>query len=219
MTRVVIADDHPLMRGGIRLLLEQESDMEVVGEAADGEEAVRLAVEKGADVVLMDIEMPGVDGLEATRRLQKQRPEAKVLALTIHGEPEYVEGLLAAGAHGYLLKSSSDSVVKGAVRLVSLGEMVLDWDIVRPVAKRSRALGAEQVDVLQKGPVLTERQLLVLKWISGGMANREIAQRLGVAERTAKLYVSELLEKFDVQRRSALAGRAIRLGILDISDM
>ena len=219
MTRVVIADDHPLMRGGIRLLLEQESDMEVVGEAADGEEAVRLAVEKGADVVLMDVEMPGVDGLEATRRLQKQRPEAKVLALTIHDEPEYVEGLLAAGAHGYLLKGSSDSVVKEAVRLASLGEMVLDWDIVRAVAKRSRALGVGQVDVLQKGPVLTERQLLVLRWISGGMANTEISKRLGVSERTAKSYVSELLEKFDVQRRSALAGRAIRLGILDISDM
>jgi DNA-binding NarL/FixJ family response regulator len=189
MIRVLMADDHPLIRQGIRALLEQQPDMQVVGEAGDGEEAVRLAKETEPDVALMDIGMPKMDGLEATRQIKEQSPDTRILVLTIHDEEEYVEGLLKAGAGGYMLKSSYGASLVEAVRLVNLGQMVLDPATARAlVNKVGGTNGAHAATGGEEG--LSSRQMQLLRWLARGMTTREMAEQSGVSERTVKGHVA-----------------------------
>jgi DNA-binding NarL/FixJ family response regulator len=196
--RVVIADDQPMMRAGFKAVLEAAGDIEVVGEASDGEEAVRAALEFAPDVVLMDIRMPGMDGIEATRRLPRQR----VLILTTFGLDEYILRALRAGASGFLLKDAPTQEVVAAVRAVAAGDAVLSTAVTRQlldqVAKRLPAAVSRRPDELD---LLTEREQEVLRMLANGLSNAEIAAALVVSEATVKSHVSHLLGKLGLRDR------------------
>jgi DNA-binding NarL/FixJ family response regulator len=197
--RVVIADDQPMMRAGFKAVLEAAGDIDVVAEAADGEEAVRAATEHSPDVVLMDIRMPGVDGIEATRRLPRQR----VLILTTFGLDQYILEALRAGASGFLLKDAPTAEVVAAVRAVAAGDAVLSGAVTRQLLDQvARRLPAAAVsrdgDELAS---LTEREREVLRMLANGLSNAEIASALVVSEATVKSHVSHLLGKLGLRDR------------------
>jgi DNA-binding NarL/FixJ family response regulator len=196
--RVVIADDQPMMRAGFKAVLEAAGDIEVVGEASDGEQAVRAALEFAPDVVLMDIRMPGMDGIEATRRLPRQR----VLILTTFGLDQYILEALRAGASGFLLKDAPTQEVVAAVRAVAAGDAVLSTAVTRQlldqVAKRLPAAVSRRPDELD---LLTEREQEVLRMLANGLSNAEIAAALVVSEATVKSHVSHLLGKLGLRDR------------------
>jgi len=196
--RVVIADDQPMMRAGFKAVLEATGDIEVVAEASDGEEAVRAAGECQPDVVLMDIRMPGVDGIEATRRLPRQR----VLILTTFGLDQYIIEALRAGASGFLLKDAPTQEVVAAVRAVAAGDAVLSATVTRQlldqVARRLPAPVSRHDDELD---VLTEREHEVLRMLANGLSNAEIAAALVVSEATVKSHVSHILGKLGLRDR------------------
>ena len=196
--RVLIADDQPLMRAGFKTVLEATGSIEVIAEASDGEEAIRAAEAHAPDVVLMDIRMPRVDGIEATRRL----PRHRVLILTTFGLDEYIVEALRAGASGFLLKDARPQELVAAVRAVAAGDAVLSAPVTRrlldqiahrlpaPVMRDDGALGE-----------LTERELEVLRLMAGGLSNAEIAAALVVSEATVKSHVSNLLGKLGLRDR------------------
>jgi DNA-binding NarL/FixJ family response regulator len=196
--RVVIADDQPMMRAGFKAVLESTGDILVVGEAGTGEEAVAVATEHGPDVVLMDIRMPGMDGIEATRRLPRQR----VLILTTFGLDEYIIDALRAGASGFLLKDAPTEEVVAAVRAVAAGDAVLSATVTRQlldqVARRLPAAVSRRPDALES---LTDREREVLRMLAAGLSNAEIAAALVVSEATVKSHVSHLLGKLDLRDR------------------
>jgi DNA-binding NarL/FixJ family response regulator len=196
--RVVIADDQPMMRAGFKAVLEAAGDIEVVGEAGDGEQAVRAALELAPDVVLMDIRMPRMDGIEATRRLPRQR----VLILTTFGLDQYILEALRAGASGFLLKDAPTEEVVAAVRAVAAGDAVLSTAVTRQlldqVAKRLPAAVSRRPDELD---LLTEREQEVLRMLANGLSNAEIAAALVVSEATVKSHVSHLLGKLGLRDR------------------
>lgn len=216
--RVLIADDHPLLRQGVRSLLEAQPDMEVVGEAGDGNEAVAIALDRQPDVVLMDVSMPKADGLEATRRIREARPQTRVVVLTVHAEEEYVDGLLKAGAGGYLLKSTYGSNLVEAVRLASTGDMVLDSRVAKGLVTRAGPAHPAQAEPPQKAPDathgLTHRELQLLRWVAQGATNADMAKWMGVSERTVKGYMARVFDKLEVSSRSAAVAAAMRTGIL-----
>jgi DNA-binding NarL/FixJ family response regulator len=196
--RVVIADDQPMMRAGFKAVLESTGNIEVVGEAGTGEEAVRVATELAPDVVLMDIRMPGMDGIEATRLLPRQR----VLILTTFGLDEYIINALRAGASGFLLKDAPTDEVVAAVRAVAAGDAVLSAQVTRQlldqVARRLPAAVSRQPTELES---LTQRELEVLRMLASGLSNAEIAAALVVSEATVKSHVSALLGKLGLRDR------------------
>lgn len=196
--RVVIADDQPMMRAGFKAVLEATGDIEVVAEASNGEEAVRAAGAHTPDVVLMDIRMPGMDGIEATRRLPRQR----VLILTTFGLDQYIIEALRAGASGFLLKDAPTHEVVAAVRAVAAGDAVLSAAVTRQlldqVARRLPAAVSQRHDELD---LLTEREQEVLRMLANGLSNAEIAAALIVSEATVKSHVSHLLGKLGLRDR------------------
>jgi DNA-binding NarL/FixJ family response regulator len=196
--RVVIADDQPMMRAGFKAVLEAAGDIEIVAEAGDGEEAVRAANEHAPDVVLMDIRMPGMDGIEATRQLPRQR----ILILTTFGLDEYIIDALRAGASGFLLKDAPTHEVVAAVRAVAAGDAVLSATVTRQlldqVARRLPAPVSRRPDDVDQ---LTEREHEVLRMLANGLSNHEIATALVVSEATVKSHVSHLLGKLGLRDR------------------
>jgi DNA-binding NarL/FixJ family response regulator len=196
--RVVIADDQPMMRAGFKAVLEAAGDIEIVAEAGNGEEAVRAAHEHSPDVVLMDIRMPGMDGIEATRRLPRQR----ILILTTFGLDQYIIDALRAGASGFLLKDAPTREVVAAVRAVAAGDAVLSAKVTRQlldqVARRLPAPVSRRPDDLDQ---LTEREHEVLRMLANGLSNQEIATALVVSEATVKSHVSHLLGKLGLRDR------------------
>jgi DNA-binding NarL/FixJ family response regulator len=194
----VIADDQPMMRAGFKAVLEATGDIEVVAEASNGEEAVRAAGELAPDVVLMDIRMPGMDGIEATRRLPRQR----VLILTTFGLDQYIIDALRAGASGFLLKDAPTHEVVAAVRAVAAGDAVLSAAVTRQlldqVARRLPAPVSVRPDELDS---LTEREHEVLRMLANGLSNAEIAAALVVSEATVKSHVSHILGKLGLRDR------------------
>lgn len=210
--RVVIADDQPLMRAGLRTLLELESDIEVVGEAEDGREAVAEASRLRPDVVLMDVQMPHLTGVEATRTLRAQLPEVRVLILTTFDDDRTVFEGLGAGASGYLLKDVSGEELAAAVRTVAAGGAVMGPAVAGKVL--GRMVRAPVGDRLEKGDLLNPRELEILAAIGDGLSNPEIARRLGLAEGTVKNYVSRILQKTGSDDRTQAALRARDLGLI-----
>jgi DNA-binding NarL/FixJ family response regulator len=196
--RVVIADDQPMMRAGFKAVLEATGDIEVVGEAGNGEEAVQVATEHAPDVVLMDIRMPVMDGIEATRRLPRQ----KVLILTTFGVDDYIIAALRAGASGFLLKDAPTAKVVEAVRAVAAGDAVLSPAVTRQlldqVGRRLPAAVSQEPEELAQ---LTEREREVLRMLAAGLTNAEIAGVLVVSEATVKSHVSNLLGKLGLRDR------------------
>jgi DNA-binding NarL/FixJ family response regulator len=217
VTRVLIADDQPLMRTGFRMILDAEPDIEVVGEAVDGEEAIRLAARVRADVVLMDVRMPRLDGIEATRRLAGPGVEdpVRVLILTTFDLDEYVLSALRAGASGFLLKDAPPEDLVEAIRIVAAGDALIAPSVTRrlldrfatslpdPAATRPAALDS-----------LTAREVEVLGLVARGMSNAEIAERLVVSETTVKTHVGRILAKLDLRDRVQAVVLAYETGIV-----
>jgi DNA-binding NarL/FixJ family response regulator len=213
--RVLIADDQALVRAGFRMILESQHDIDIVGEAEDGAEAVTLARELSPDVVLMDIRMPGLDGLEATRRLLLDGPNGThVLVLTTFDADEYVYAALKAGAAGFLLKSAPPAHLIEAVHLVASGEALLAPSITRRLIEdyvRRPAPGARSPKELED---LTDRELQVLKLIARGLSNAEIAATLFVSEATIKTHVNRVLSKLDLRDRVQAVVLAYETGLV-----
>ena len=208
--RVLIADDHGTVREGMRLLIEKEPNMEVVGLAAEGGEAVRLARELHPDVVLMDISMPGMDGLDATRRLGEAFPQVRVLALTRHADYGYLTEMLRAGAKGYVLKQSSSADLVSAVRAVAAGQNYLDpavtGKLIGGYVKRSTEAGAVPKEEL------SEREEEVLRLIARGHSNKEIAARLSISVKTVEAHKANGTGKLGLAGRSDIVNYAIFRG-------
>ncbi len=206
--RVLIADDHPLVRQGLRSYLSTVDGIEIVGEAADGEQAVALAAELSPDVVLMDMAMPNVDGIEATRRIAEAMPSTKVIALTSFATDDKVFPAIRAGAAGYLLKEAEPSEVAEAIIKVHHGEPILHPSVAERLMREVAASTpkAHRTD-------LTSRELEVLRLIATGRSNREIARELSVAEKTVKSHVSNVLAKLGVADRTQAALYAVEHGL------
>jgi len=212
--RVLIVDDHPVVRQGTRVLLLDEPDVEVVGEAADGEEALQRAAELAPDVVLMDLRMPGMDGVEAIRRLAREVPAARVLLLTGSGIDERTFDALEAGALGYLSKAARRDELLAAVRRVFRDEPSLPPEITRRLLSGLGAGGGAD----ELAEPLTEREEEVLVLVAEGLSNRGVAERLHVSETTVRTHVSRILAKLGVKNRVQAALFALRTGIASLDD-
>jgi len=215
---ILVADDHPLLRQSIRNVLEKEADFEIVAEANDGEEAVKLAIELEPDVVIMDIGMPNIDGLEATRRIKSSRPGIAVLVLTIYSDDQHVLGILQAGAAGYLTKSVFAEEVVQSIRGVVTGEMVLSPSIGARLLKQAARFPTKGV-VLQDGEKLSTRELEIIKLTARGMSNRQIAEELSLSVRTVKGCLANIFSKLNVASRTEAVTTAMQAGILSIDDI
>lgn len=202
MTRVVIADDHAAIRTGLRMMLEGPGDISVVGEASDGEQAISVVREQRPDVVLMDIRMPGLDGIGATERVVAENI-CPVLILTTFDIDDYVLGSLRAGAAGFLLKTASAAEIIGAVRAVARGDAVLAHEVTKTVisALGPREAGHVSTPTTDTLDALTERERDVLRCVSDGLSNAEIAAALAISEATVKTHVSQILMKLGLQSR------------------
>jgi DNA-binding NarL/FixJ family response regulator len=213
---VVIADDQALVRAGFRKLLEVDPDIEVVGEASDGLEAVEAVRRLRPDVVLMDIRMPGVDGLEATRRLSHRGTPTRVLILTTFGVTDYVYEALRAGASGFLLKDSPAEELLAAVRVVARGDALLDPSVTRSVIEEFRRKPPKPDDLIEKLDGLTARELEVLQALARGLSNAEIAAELVVGDGTVKTHVARILQKLDLRDRVQAVIFAYESGLIEI---
>jgi DNA-binding NarL/FixJ family response regulator len=209
--RVVLADDHTLVRAGIRALLEKLPDVHVVAEASDGREAVHLVTTTQPDVVLMDIAMPGLNGLEATRRLVKEFPAIRVLILSMHKNEEYVWQALRAGAVGYLLKDADLAELALAITAVTRGETYLSPPISKHVIREYvQRVGGEETGLEQ----LTPRQREILQLIAEGHTTKMIAQRLGLSVKTVETHRVQMMERLDIHEIAGLVRYAIRMGVV-----
>jgi DNA-binding NarL/FixJ family response regulator len=211
--RVVIADDQALMRGGFRMILEAAEDIEVVGEAIDGADAVRAFLRERPDVVVMDVRMPTMDGLEATRRITASDLDAKILILTTFDLDEYVYEALRAGASGFLLKDRRPEELVLAVRTVAAGDALLSPSITRRLIAEF-ASRPEPIDPPAQLDELTEREREVLLLLAQGASNAEIAARLFVAETTVKTHVAHILRKLGIRDRAQAVVLAYESGLI-----
>lgn len=217
--RVIIADDHAVVREGTRHILEREDDIEVVGEAANGVEAVALAEKLGPDVAILDISMPLMGGIEATERMKASCPATAILILTSYDDDRYVFALLAAGAAGYLLKDIPSAEVVRAVRSVYIGEPALHPAIARKVLARFAAEAQSQQHGRDDAELLTERERDVLRLAACGMSNAGIAQSLSISLRTAQAHLTQIFNKLGVGSRTEAVIAGLRRGMLSLEDL
>ncbi|MGQ9625512.1 MAG: response regulator [Anaerolineae bacterium] len=215
--KILLAEDHSVVREGTRELLEREKDFEVVGEAGDGEEAVRLASKLCPDVIIMDIAMPKLNGIEATRQIKALCSSIAVLILTAYDDDQYIFALLEAGAAGYLLKSVRTRELIEAIRAVHAGDSVLHPTIARKVVNRF-ARPPDRSGRESAKDMLSERELDVLKLAARGMSNRDIARELVLSVRTVQGHVSNILHKMQVGSRTEAVVQALRNGWITLED-
>lgn len=200
MIRVLVVDDHQLVRAGIITLLNAAADMQVVGEAADGQQALEAAREVGPAVALMDLSMPGLDGVEATRLLLAEQPDIRIVALTSFSDRQRVDAVLSAGAVGYLLKDSRPDELLAAIRAAAAGHAPLDPRVAGALLPGRQQSAANQ---------LSQRELQVLRLAAAGLANKQIARRLGISESTVKVHVGSVFRRIGVRDRTSAAVWAI----------
>lgn len=212
--RILLADDHEILLDGLRALLEKESDFEVVGFARDGREAVEKARTERADVVIMDISMPGLNGIDATRQITAARPEVKVLCLSAHAEPRFVEAMLEANASGYLLKDYSHESLVRAVRHMIADEVYICPRVGHAVVNAFKAERAGAPTVLQS---LSDREREILQLIAEGHSTKDIADRLHLSIKTIGTHREHLMEKLDIHSVAGLTKYAIREGLTDVA--
>lgn len=208
--RVLVVDDHAILRDGICSLLARRDDLQVIGEAANGLEALKQVETLRPDVVLLDISMPVMDGLEATRRIKQAFPEVKILVLTQHDNNEYVFPVLEAGAAGYVLKKSGGAELVAAIRAVYQEDAFLHPAVAREVIARMR----EAAEECGQQPRLTERETEVLKLITEGLSSREIAEKLCLSPKTVMVHRANIMEKLGIHSRAELVRYAIRQGLI-----
>jgi DNA-binding NarL/FixJ family response regulator len=206
---VVVVEDHTLVREGLIAMLQSHTDIAVAGEAGDGEEALRVCASERPDVVLLDLRLPKLDGLEVLKRLKAGQPEVRVLVLTVHDEQNYVGEAVMAGADGYLLKTVAHREVADAVRRVARGEAVLHPAVARSVL--SELTGGKG----GPGSDLSPRELEILKLLSQGLSNRQIAEEITLGVETVKTHISHILTKLDAVDRTQAVAKAIRQGLID----
>jgi DNA-binding NarL/FixJ family response regulator len=212
--RVLLCDDQALVRSGFRMILETREDIEIVGEAEDGAQALELAQRRQPDVVLMDVRMPVLDGVEATRRLVESGSESRVLILTTFDLDEYVYEALRAGASGFLIKDVQPAQLVDAIRVVARGEALLAPTVTRRLLDRfAQALPAAPGEPPQELSSLTERELEVLGLLAGGLSNAELAERLFLSETTVKTHVSSILRKLGLRDRVQAVVVACQAGL------
>ena len=210
-TTIVLADDHRLVREGLRRLIEERSDFRVVGEATTGQEAVELASRKKPDLVLMDISMPGLSGIEATRRICKGTNDTRVLILSMHANRSYVEEVLRAGASGYVLKDAASSDLIQAIDAVRGGDSFLSPGIAHQVVDAIANASERPAAALAQ---LTDREREVLTLIAEGLSSKQIAERLGVSLKTVESHRANLMDKLEIHKVSGLVRYAIRAGLV-----
>jgi DNA-binding NarL/FixJ family response regulator len=202
---VLLVDDHSLVRRGFRRMLEDEPDMEVVGEAGDGEESVKLAKQLRPQVVIMDCALPGMNGLDATRRIIEDSPETAVLMLSMHSESTWVRQAIEAGAKGYVLKNAMDLELGPAIRKIAAGETVFD-----PKVEQKAALRGE------RNAALTQRELEVLQLIVDGKSNKEIATALDLSANTVAVHRANIMNTLGIHKTAELVVYAIRAGLVNV---
>ena len=217
-TTILIADDHPLFRRSVRAILESEPDFEVVGEASDGVEAVKLADEMQPDVVLMDITMPELDGLEATHQIKAKHPEIVVLVLTIHSDEQHALEILEAGAAGYLTKSVFGEEIVHSIHGVISGEMVLSPVIGKRLLELATRYPRKPM-LLPSGERLSTRELQIIKLAARGMTNKQIASELGLSLRTVKRLLDNIFSSLQVSSRTEAVIQGMRMGLLSMDDL
>ncbi len=211
--RVLLADDHPAVRAGIRQFLERDPSIEVIAEAENGEEALALIDRHRPDVVILDLRMPGLSGLEVLRRLHAEHPEIRVLVLTAYDDDPYIFAALRAGARGYLLKTAGPEDLIRGIRMVHAGRSVLDPGVAERLVEE---LGRPEAG---GGPErLTERELEVLRLAARGLTNRAIGFQLGISERTVHSHLINIFAKLGVSTRTEAVLKAIRLGWISLED-
>ncbi len=210
--KILLVDDHAIMRDGIKALLSIHDDIEVIGEASEGRQAIEMARELNPDVVVMDISMPGMDGLEVTHRLTKRNPKMKVIILTQHDNKEYILSTIKVGAAGYIPKKALGSDLVSAIRAVCSGDSFLYPSAARTLIDDYRKQ-AEQPDIYES---LTEREREILKLIAEGRTSREIAEALYISQKTVQGHRTKVMEKLDLHNRTELIKYAMRKGLVDI---
>jgi DNA-binding NarL/FixJ family response regulator len=222
LKRLLIADDHDLVRRGLRGLLRREPDLEIVGEARDGREAVELGLSLVPDLILMDVRMPGMDGLEATREIKAERPEIGILMVTMHDDPDYMLEAIRSGAAGYVLKDASWMDLTTSVRRALSGDFPMDPDVAARLLQRLARETPQRSEATQTGAVpggrlsepLTPRELEVLQRLTLGRTNSGIAQDLTISVGTAKTHVQRVIQKLGVSDRTQAAVRAVELRLV-----
>jgi DNA-binding NarL/FixJ family response regulator len=207
--RILLADDHSMVRQGFRRILEAQQDIEIVGEASDGREAVALVEQLKPDVVVMDVAMPGLNGIEATRRISEVSPRTRVLALSMHKDGVYVREILRAGARGYLLKDAFDADLIAAVRAVARGEGYIAPAVADSVLADYRQQVSDPIDLL------TSREREVLQLIAEGKTNKEIAAHLNLSVYTVDAHRGRIMEKLNLHSTGELVRFALRKGLID----
>ncbi|MBI2869207.1 MAG: response regulator transcription factor [Chloroflexi bacterium] len=213
--RVMVADDHPALREGLSRLLVDEADFEVVGVAADGEATIKLAVESKPDVLILDIAMPGISGIEAARQIKESCPETAILMITAYDYESYILAALRAGAAGYLLKDTPLRDVINAIRMVHSGESVF---ALKATSKLLYHL-APQSGKERRAPELQSRELEILRLAAKGISNREISKKLVISERTVQTHLVNIFRKLRVGSRTEAVLRALRMGWLSLEDL
>jgi len=212
--KVVVADDHTILRQGIKALLDNQEGIEVVGEAKDGREAIKTMEELLPDVILMDIAMPGLNGLEATRRIKKKFPKVKVVVLTMHANEEYIFQILNAGADGYLVKETAFQDLISAINAVHKGEAFMSPSISKKVMTDyiQRAQGEEKVGF----DTLTTREREILQLVAEGNSNKKIAEALFISPKTVETHRAHIMDKLNIHDRAGLIKYAIRKGMINL---
>lgn len=210
--RIILAEDHKTVREGIKILINSQPDMEIIGEAGDGEAAIKMTEELNPDIVIMDVSMPEMNGLKATKRLKREFPNVKVLTLTRHTDDGYLQQLIQAGSNGYVLKQSAPTELIRAIRLVSQGDSYLDPALTEKVMggyiRQSNALrGAKKVE-------LTDRETEVLRLVAWGYSNKEIATRLEISVKTVEAHKANAMAKLNIKSRIDIVRYAILQGWL-----
>ena len=212
---IMLADDHPLVRKALRDVLEKQADFEIVAEAGDGEEAVKIATELVPDVVLMDITMPKLNGIEATRQIKAKCSNIAVLVLTVHDDSEHILGILEAGAAGYLTKRVFGEEVIHAIHSVVAGETVLSAEIFQQILKHAMRYATKPITIAV-GEKLTVREIEILNWAAKGKSNKDIAAELNLSQATIKSYLSDIFAKLEVASRTEAVIIGLRAGILTL---
>ena len=215
--RILLADDHALFREGLRSLLEDQDDVEIVGEAEDGLEAIRLVSQLNPGIVLMDINMPVVNGVEATRTILRENKQVDIIILTMYPQDEHVFEALKAGAKAYLLKDTRSRKLLEVIRSVSKGQAVIDAEMTARLLNEFRRLSDQNEPKPARIEELTDQERKILTFVADGASNKDIALELNLSERTIKNYLSVIFQKLQVNNRTEAAIRAMKDGLVDRS--